>query len=84
MYSFYTLLSLLIIQSIQCFLVPDSLVSIQAPAGKIVGYRTTLRIKITLRIKGTHRGLRKFLGIPYAESPIGINRFQKPIPKARF
>ena len=67
MQSFYTLLSLLIIQSLTCFLVPDGLVSIQAPAGEIVGYRTTLRIK------GTQRGPRKFLGIPYAEPPTGIN-----------
>ena len=62
---------MLIIQSTQCFLVPDGLVAIRAPAGEIVGYRTTLRIK------GTQKGLRKFLGIPYAEPPTGKNRFRR-------
>lgn len=61
-----------------CFLVPDGKTSVHTPVGEIVGLSTNLRIK------GTQRVVRKFLGIPYAEPPTGTRRFRKPVSKAVF
>lgn len=46
------------------------LVTVTAPAGEIVGRRTG--------------PVRRFLGIPYAEAPLGPRRFAAPLPRARF
>jgi carboxylesterase type B len=46
------------------------LVTVTAPAGTIVGRRTG--------------PVRRFLGIPYAEAPLGTRRFAAPLPRARF
>ena len=78
MYNLTNLLILFSIASISCFLVPDGRVSVLTNKGEIIGFNTLLRIK------GTNRVVQKFLGIPYAESPTGSNRFRKPIPKAVF
>ena len=42
----------------------------QTPAGTIVG-----------RSDG---GVRRFLGVPYAEAPVGERRFAAPVPRGRF
>ena len=53
-------------------------VRVQAPAGVIVG-----RFE-TISFDGQTYNISKFLGIPYAEPPVGGNRFRKPVPKAPF
>lgn len=71
-------LTLLLMSLVGSFLVPDGRTSVHTPVGEIVGFSTNLNIK------GTQRVVRKFLGIPYAESPSGARRFKKPVPKAAF
>ena len=71
-------LTLLLMSLVGGFLVPDGRTSVHTPVGEIVGFSTNLNIK------GTQRVVRKFLGIPYAESPSGARRFKKPVPKAAF
>ncbi|MEU9448782.1 carboxylesterase family protein [Streptomyces sp. NPDC048277] len=44
--------------------------TVRAPAGTIVGRRAG--------------ELRRFLGIPYAEAPVGVRRFAAPVPRGRF
>ena len=53
-------------------------VTVMTPVGTIVG-----EIAIT-RFNGKEYRIKQFLGIPYAESPIGDKRFQKPSKKANF
>ncbi|GAA0895258.1 MULTISPECIES: carboxylesterase family protein [Streptomyces violaceusniger group] len=43
---------------------------VAAPAGTIIGRRTG--------------GVRRFLGIPFAEAPVGARRFAAPMPRGRF
>ncbi|MET8076587.1 carboxylesterase family protein [Streptomyces sp. NPDC005303] len=48
----------------------SSTVTVQAPAGTVVGRR--------------QQGVRRFLGIPYAEAPTGPRRFAAPVPRGPF
>lgn len=48
-------------------------VTVHAPAGAIVGRRSR-----------RSRQVRRFLGIPFAESPTGARRFAAPVPRGRF
>ncbi|MFE2188470.1 carboxylesterase family protein, partial [Streptomyces sp. NPDC059455] len=43
---------------------------VEAPAGTVIGRRTG--------------GVRRFLGIPFAEAPAGARRFAAPMPRGRF
>ncbi|MFF7981024.1 carboxylesterase family protein [Streptomyces sp. NPDC007901] len=43
---------------------------VQCPAGLVVGRR--------------EGRVRRFLGIPYAEAPVGVRRFAAPVPRGRF
>ena len=45
-------------------------VTVRTPAGTVVGRQ--------------HQGVRRFLGIPYAEAPTGARRFAAPVPRGRF
>ncbi|MGY4739766.1 carboxylesterase family protein [Streptomyces sp. ATMOS53] len=49
---------------------PGEPVTVHAPAGTVVGRRTGR--------------VRRFLGIPYAEAPVGARRFAEPVPRGRF
>ncbi|MFF0159878.1 carboxylesterase family protein [Streptomyces sp. NPDC005263] len=49
---------------------PGEPVTVHAPAGTVVGRRTGR--------------IRRFLGIPFAEAPIGARRFAAPVPRGRF
>ena len=60
------------------FLFDDRMVTVQTNVGTIVGFTSSYDIK------GTRRNLNTFLGIPFAEAPVGTLRFRKPVPKARF
>ncbi|MFD4603263.1 carboxylesterase family protein [Streptomyces sp. NPDC058464] len=44
--------------------------TVRAPAGTVVGRRAGR--------------VRRFLGIPYAEAPVGVRRFATPVPRGRF
>ncbi|MFF7469058.1 carboxylesterase family protein [Streptomyces sp. NPDC008092] len=44
--------------------------TVRAPAGTVVGRR--------------EGRVRRFLGIPYAEAPVGVRRFAAPVPRGRF
>ncbi|MFD4509886.1 carboxylesterase family protein [Streptomyces sp. NPDC058457] len=44
--------------------------TVRAPAGTVIGRR--------------EGRVRRFLGIPYAEAPIGVRRFAAPVPRGRF
>ena len=57
---------------------PAKPVSVHAPAGNINGKLETIYFD------GVQYNISKFLGIPYAEPPVGQNRFRKSVPKARF
>ncbi|GAQ70811.1 carboxylesterase family protein [Streptomyces turgidiscabies] len=49
---------------------PAATVTVQAPAGPVVGRRTGL--------------VQRFLGIPYAQPPTGVRRFAAPVRRDRF
>ena len=53
-------------------------ITIKAPAGTIIGY-----VK-DVEVFGKFNTVARFLGIPYAETPTGNLRFQKPIPRKPF
>lgn len=53
-------------------------VTVQAPVGEITGKLETVTFD------GNQYNVTEFLGIPYAEPPVGKNRLKKPIPKAAF
>ncbi|KAL4225141.1 Carboxylesterase 5A [Mactra antiquata] len=53
-------------------------VTVQTKVGSIKGYQENVNID------GKEKTISKFLGIPFAESTAGVNRFQKPVPKAKF
>ena len=53
-------------------------VTIHTSIGTIVG-----KLKYSA-FDGNKFQVKTFLGIPYAEAPIGNNRFRKPVPKAAF
>ena len=60
------------------FLINDGTVKVQTPVGEIIG------ILHNIQFDGKHYQVKEFLGIPYAEPPVGNNRFRKPVPKANF
>ncbi|MEU1274270.1 carboxylesterase family protein [Streptomyces sp. NPDC005799] len=43
---------------------------VEAPAGTVIGHRTGR--------------VRRFLGVPFAEAPVGARRFAPPVPRGRF
>ena len=53
-------------------------VRVYTPVGEIVGNVETISFD------GKFYDVKEFLGIPYAEPPVGINRLRKPVPKAPF
>lgn len=53
-------------------------VTVTSPAGRILGSMEYISVD------GKTHLISKFLGVPYAESMTGRNRFQKPIPKRPF
>lgn len=57
---------------------PAKPVKVQTKIGEIIGYLETITFD------GDTYNVQEFLGIPYAEAPVGNNRFRKPIPKAPF
>ncbi|NUS54100.1 MAG: carboxylesterase family protein [Streptomycetaceae bacterium] len=48
----------------------DAVDVVEAPAGRVVGRRTGR--------------VRRFLGIPFTEAPVGARRFTAPVPRGRF
>lgn len=62
------------------FVIPGApnFVVIHTPVGEIIGKYETVQFD------GQRYTVKEFLGIPYAEPPIGNNRLKKPIPKAPF
>ena len=56
----------------------DGRVKVQTQIGEIIGFTSTLNIN------GTQKRLNTFLGVPFAEAPIGALRFKEPVPIARF
>ena len=55
-----------------------NVVTVSSPVGDIVG-----KIE-TVTFDGQQYNVKEFLGIPYAEPPLGDKRFTKPVPKANF
>lgn len=76
MYSLSLLLFLFL--DIYCsdgFLIPDGIQKVSTKVGDIIGFTDQVRFgNQTLQV-------RKYLGIPYAEPPIGNLRFEKPVMK---
>ena len=58
--------------------IPAQPVSVITPTGEINGKLENVAFD------GVQYNVTKFLGIPYAEPPVGQNRFKRPVPKARF
>ena len=52
--------------------------TVQTPVGQIQGQEEQIHFD------GKDYRVKTFLGIPYAEPPVGENRFRKPVPKAPF
>ncbi|XP_053402698.1 uncharacterized protein LOC123550608 [Mercenaria mercenaria] len=53
-------------------------VTVNTNLGSIMGFQENISVD------GKQKLISKFLGIPFAESTAGINRFRKPVPKAQF
>ena len=53
-------------------------VSVHTNVGEVLG-----KVK-SINFDGKQYQVKEFLGIPYAEPPVGNNRFRKPVPKAPF
>ena len=52
--------------------------TVQTPVGHIHGQEENVNFN------GNYYKVKTFLGIPYAEPPLGNNRFRKPVPRAPF
>ncbi|KAL4225139.1 hypothetical protein ACF0H5_015832 [Mactra antiquata] len=74
---FFLLVLGIFLSSSLCIAVRTS-VTVQTKVGSIKGYQENVYID------GKEKTISKFLGIPFAESTAGVNRFQKPVPKAKF
>ena len=57
---------------------PSRTVTVKTPVGEIVG-----KVE-TIKFDGVSYDVTEFLGIPYAEPPVGANRFKKSLPRAPF
>ena len=55
-----------------------SYVNVHSPVGDIIGK------VVDTQFDGKRYQVKEFLGIPYAEPPVGDNRFRKPVPKSPF
>ena len=55
-----------------------NVVTVSSPVGEIKG-----RLE-TVTFDGKQYNVKEFLGIPYAEPPVGDKRFRKPVPKSNF
>ncbi|KAL4224348.1 Neuroligin-1 [Mactra antiquata] len=53
-------------------------ITVQSKAGNIMGFQENVVVD------GQQKTITKFLGIPFAESTAGVNKFKKPVPKAKF
>ena len=72
-------LTVLSVQLCVCgFLFDDRITTVQTAVGDIVGFTSSFDIN------GKRRSLNAFLGIPFAEAPVGARRFRNPVPKASF
>ncbi|XP_045189989.2 cholinesterase 1-like [Mercenaria mercenaria] len=69
---------LLFVQFASTFLVPDGLQIVHTQYGEIHGQLSSATFD------GMQYQVKTFLGIPYAEPPIGNFRFRKPVPKLNF
>lgn len=70
----------LLLQLFLVIAIPSSLrgATVTTNVGKISGYTEKVLVD------GNYKTITKFMGIPFAESTAGLNRFLKPIPKAPF
>ena len=60
------------------FLVDVGIVKVQTPVGEIAGKLHNVHFD------GKQYQIKEFLGIPFAEPPVGERRWRKPVPKAVF
>lgn len=75
---FYLTVISIITQLFTCVLCQSHHVSVHSAAGNIIGV-----VKSSTFNSTTYR-INTFLGIPYAEPPVGSLRFSKPVQKTRF
>lgn len=68
---------LFFLHSVNSFLVPDGLQLVNTQYGEIRGHLSSVQFD------GRQYQVKSFLGIPYAEPPIGNFRFRKPVPKVK-